>query len=59
MVSFARSAGYRSVFLDTVKELEPAAALYRSAGFVVIGAGAHPIWGRELTQQRYELRFDS
>ena len=36
VVAFARSAGYRSVFLDTVRELEAAAALYRAAGFALV-----------------------
>lgn len=57
VVSFARAAGYRTLFLDTVKELGPAAAVYRAAGFVVIGEGDHPAWGRALTAQRYELRL--
>jgi ribosomal protein S18 acetylase RimI-like enzyme len=57
-LTFARAAGYRSVFLDTVKELPVAAELYRSAGFKLVKEETHRLWGRELTEQRYELRWN-
>jgi ribosomal protein S18 acetylase RimI-like enzyme len=57
VVAFARGAGYRSVFLETLKELTSAAALYRSAGFELTTEKKCTLWGRELTDQRYEIRW--
>jgi ribosomal protein S18 acetylase RimI-like enzyme len=54
-VTFAKGAGYRSVFLDTVKELVPAALLYRAAGFVLTAEESRTLWGCNVTEQRYEL----
>jgi ribosomal protein S18 acetylase RimI-like enzyme len=57
-VAFAREAGYRSVFLETLKELPVAAALYRTAGFELVEEEARRLWGREVTDQRYEIRWE-
>jgi len=57
VVTFARGAGYRSIFLETLKELTSAAALYRSAGFELTSEKKCLLWGRELTDQRYDLRL--
>ena len=54
---FCREQGYRSVFLWTFSELKAAAHLYRSHGFELTEEKTHLIWGRELTEQRYDLRF--
>ena len=54
---FCRDQGYRSVFLWTFSELEAAAHLYRSHGFKLTEEKTHTIWGRELTEQRYDLRI--
>jgi ribosomal protein S18 acetylase RimI-like enzyme len=54
-VTFARGAGYRSVFLETLKELPVAAALYRAAGFEQVQEEVRLLWGREVTDQRYEI----
>jgi GNAT superfamily N-acetyltransferase len=56
-VSFAREAGYKMVFLETLKELPVAAALYRAAGFELVHEEARRLWGREVTDQRYEVRW--
>jgi len=55
-LGFCRDQGYRSVFLWTFSELEAAAHLYRSHGFKLTGEKTHVIWGREITEQRYDLR---
>jgi ribosomal protein S18 acetylase RimI-like enzyme len=57
-VSFARGAGYRSVFLETLKELPVAAALYRAAGFELVQEVVRLLWGRRLTDQKYEIRWE-
>lgn len=54
-IGFCREAGYRSVFLWTAEGLEAAAHLYTSAGFVLTEKKTHSPWGREITEQRYEL----
>jgi GNAT superfamily N-acetyltransferase len=56
-LGFCREEGYGSVFLWTFSELEAAAHLYRSHGFKLTEEKTHTIWGRELTEQRYDLRF--
>ena len=56
-LSFCRDQGYRSVFLWTFSELEAAAHLYRSNGFELTEEKTHVIWGREITEQRCDLRF--
>jgi GNAT superfamily N-acetyltransferase len=57
-VAFAREAGYRSLFLETLEELPVAAALYRSAGLELVHEEALRLWGREVTDQRYEIRWE-
>jgi len=54
---FCRDQGYRTVFLWTFSELEAAAYLYRSHGFKLTEEKTHTKWGREITEQRYDLRF--
>lgn len=55
-LGFCRDQGYRSVFLWTFSELEAAAHLYRSYGFELTEGKTHVVWGREITEQRYDLR---
>ena len=55
-LGFSRDQGYRSVFLWTFSELEAAAHLYRSYGFELTEGKTHVVWGREITEQRYDLR---
>lgn len=56
-LGFCREQGYRSVFLWTFSELEAAAHLYRTHGFKLTEEKTHAIWGRVLTEQRYDLRL--
>jgi N-acetylglutamate synthase-like GNAT family acetyltransferase len=56
-VAFARSAGYQRLFLDTLKEQLAAAALYRAAGFELVREERLTLWGQEVTDQRYEVRW--
>ena len=55
---FCRDAGYSSVFLWTVNTLPIAAKLYRSVGFKPTEELTHELWGRTVTEVRYELLLD-
>ena len=58
-IEFARSAGYRGIYLWTVHTLAAAARLYERAGFELVETTPlFAIWGPELAEQRYELSFD-
>lgn len=53
---FARSAGYRTVFLWTTSELDAARHLYEGAGFRRTARKRHSVWGRRgITEERYSL----
>ncbi|MFL5386539.1 MAG: GNAT family N-acetyltransferase [Longimicrobiaceae bacterium] len=54
-LAFCRAGGSRSVFLWTVKGLDAAAHLYRSAGFAVTQEETRVRWGAAVTEQRYDL----
>ena len=55
---FCREAGYSTVFLWTVSTLPAAAGLYRSVGFNETEKVTHEMWGREVTEVRYELELE-
>jgi len=52
---FCRQGGFRSVYLWTVSDLDAAIHLYRSFGFSRTERKTHPLWGRLLTEERYDL----
>lgn len=54
-VDFCREKGYKRVFLWTFDELHAAIHLYRSFGFERTKKKTHLRWGRNLTEERYEL----
>lgn len=56
-LAFSRSAGYKVVFLWTVRGLEAATGLYESLGFVETEEKTSEIWGDTVTEVRYELRL--
>lgn len=56
-LAFSRSAGYTSVFLWTVRGLEAAMSLYESLGFLETEEKTSEVWGRVVTEVRYDLRL--
>lgn len=56
-IGFSRHCGYLRIELWTASNLAAAAHLYRSAGFELVREITHPLWGRSVTEQQYELRI--
>ncbi len=52
---FCREKQYKAVSLWTTSELENARTLYTAAGFRKVEEVAHPIWGKNLVEERYEF----
>ncbi|MBN1531110.1 MAG: GNAT family N-acetyltransferase [Spirochaetes bacterium] len=57
-IAFCRERGYRAIILWTVDFMKAAVALYLRHGFVLAEEKRHALWGRELTEQRYELSLE-
>ena len=56
-LAFSRDAGYSSAFLWTVSTLPAAAGLYRSVGFRETEKVTHELWGRRVTEVKYEMEL--
>jgi len=56
-VEFARAHGYRTMELSTVSILAAARALYRAAGFELVGEKDFDDWGPKLTEETWRLEF--
>lgn len=54
-MEFLKEAGYRSSYLWTTHELDTAASLYKRFGFTLTEEKTHTVWGKHLTEQRYDL----
>jgi ribosomal protein S18 acetylase RimI-like enzyme len=56
-LQFCREQGYATVFLWTTSELSAARRLYTSFGFRKTEEKTHAIWGKEVTEERYDLHL--
>jgi ribosomal protein S18 acetylase RimI-like enzyme len=56
-LAFCRQAGYTDVILWTDSALTTAARLYKAAGFRKTEEKAGRVWGVDLVEEKYELRF--
>ena len=54
-VDFARKAGYRHIFLDTISDLTSARAIYKRLGFTVTETHTQNDWGREVLNEKWEM----
>jgi len=56
-LQFCRECKYKTVFLWTTNDLHAAGRLYTRAGFTKTEEKTHDLWGRKVTEERYELQF--
>ncbi len=56
-VGFARDSGRRGVYLWTFEGLTAARHLYEQAGFRLVESNPGMTWGKQVTEQRFDLIF--
>ena len=54
-LQFCKARRYKTIFLWTASELEGAGHLYTSFGFRRTEEKTHEIWGKRVTEERYDL----
>ncbi|MFB0522139.1 MAG: GNAT family N-acetyltransferase, partial [Candidatus Bathyarchaeia archaeon] len=54
-VQFCKEHKYKTVFLWTASELMEAGRLYTRFGFIKTEEKTHDIWGKKVTEERYDL----
>ncbi|MGB9150285.1 MAG: GNAT family N-acetyltransferase [Burkholderiales bacterium] len=54
-LAFCRKQGYKKIVLWTFAGLDPARVIYERAGFRLVEATPRKIWGRSITEQKFEL----
>lgn len=54
---FCRERNYGTVFLWTTSELKESGRLYRQFGFAKVEEKTHRIWGKDITEERYDLQL--
>jgi ribosomal protein S18 acetylase RimI-like enzyme len=56
-IEFSRANGDQRIFLWTLSHLEAAIHLYRAFGFQKTEEATHRLWGKTLTEERYDLNL--
>ena len=56
-LSFCTQHNYKTVFLWTTYELDTARVLYLRSGFIKTEEINHKLWGKTVTEERYERHF--
>ncbi len=56
-LKFCRDCRYRRVFLWTTSELLESSHLYKRFGFRKVEEKTHRIWGKKITEERYDLQL--
>ncbi|MCK9399343.1 MAG: GNAT family N-acetyltransferase [Bacteroidales bacterium] len=56
-LKFCKERKYNSVFLWTTSELTTASHLYAQAGFKKTDVKSHNIWGKYISEERYDLNL--
>lgn len=56
-LEYCRENKFKSVFLWTTSKLTAAAQLYYKSGFRRTEEKTHQIWGKAITEERYDLDF--
>lgn len=56
-VNFCIERKYKSIFLWTTSELTAAAHLYAKAGFRKTEVKSHNVWGKFVTEEKFELHL--
>ncbi len=56
-LQFCRNRRYEEIFLWTLKHLTAATHLYTSAGFQQTEEKTHLLWGKLITEERYDLNL--
>jgi len=56
-IDFCREKRYRLVYLNTFEGLEPARHLYEKFGFKLVEQQKGTQWGKEVNEQRFELKL--
>ena len=57
-IDFCRDKGYKRVSLWTFEGLDAARHLYTKSGFELVEQHRGTQWGKEINEQRFELRLD-
>jgi GNAT superfamily N-acetyltransferase len=58
-LGFCKHAGYKRIYLWTFKGLEAARILYERAGFRLCEEAVVDRWGRNLTEQMFEMHLEA
>jgi GNAT superfamily N-acetyltransferase len=56
-IQFCKECKFKTVFLWTFRGLDAARYLYVSAGFEKTEEITHEVWGKTLTEERYDLHL--